>query len=64
MIVAENNRPVFIMMDQFDHFGEKMEDGRLTESSCRKTYRLRDAIVQSRKLGRPLSENEMKKFEL
>lgn len=45
-------------------FGEGMSDGRLTAPSERKSYRLREAILLSKKLGRPLTENEMKKFEI
>jgi len=40
-----------------------MQDGRLTAPSENKVYRLREAILESRKLGRPLTENEMKQFE-
>ena len=47
-----------------DHFGEAMPDGRLTAPSEHKVYRLREAILESRKLGRPLTENEMKQFEV
>lgn len=47
-----------------DCFGEVMPDGRLTEPSEHKVYRLREAILESRKLGRPLTENEMKQFEV
>ena len=48
----------------FDRFGEAMPDGRLTEKSSSKAYSLRDAIMYSRKLGRPLTESEMKQFEV
>lgn len=62
MIVAERkNRTV---LDKFDRFGEMMTDGRLTMPSDGKIYRLREAILLSKKLGRPLSEVEMKQFEL
>ncbi len=62
MIVAERkNRTV---LDKFDRFGEMMTDGRLTTPSDGKIYRLREAILLSKKLGRPLSEEEMKQFEL
>lgn len=47
-----------------DRFGEAMPDGRLTEPSGNKVYRLREAIMQSKKLGRPLTESEMKQFEV
>lgn len=62
MIVAERkNRAVF---DNFDRFGEAMPDGRLTEPSDRKVYRLREAIMLSKQLGRLLTEEEMKRFEI
>lgn len=62
MIVAERkNRAV---LDRFDRFGEIMADGRLTVPSDGKIYRLREAILLSKKLGRPLSEEEMRQFEL
>lgn len=62
MIVAERkNRTV---LDKFDRFGEMMTDGRLTMPSDGKIYRLREAILLSKKLGRLLSEEEMKQFEL
>lgn len=47
-----------------DHFGDAMSDGRLTEQSSGSIYRLRDAIMYSRQLGRPLTESEMKQFEI
>ena len=56
-IIAPSQNP-------FDRFGEEMPDGRLTEHSDGKQYRLRDAIMYSRQLGRPLTENEMKRFEV
>lgn len=62
MILAErmNTRQT----DQFEQFGEKMSDGRMTEASNGKVYRLREAILLSKRLGRPLTENEMKQFEV
>jgi len=45
-------------------FGTAMIDGRLTMPSDGKTYRLRDAINFSIEIGRPLSEEEMKTFEI
>lgn len=47
-----------------DRFGEAMSDGRLTAPSEKKVYRLREAILYSKKLGRPLTEEEMKQFEV
>ena len=62
MIVAERKGKT--ILDKFDRFGEAMPDGRLTAPSNGKTLRLREAILLSKKLGRPLSPEEMKKFEV
>ncbi len=62
MIVAERKERTII--DKFDRFGEAMSDGRLTAPSDGKTYRLREAILLSKQLGRPLSADEMKRFEV
>ena len=62
MIVAE--RKTKITMDKFDRFGEIMSDGRLTAPSDGKVYRLREAILRSKQLGRPLSQEEMRQFEV
>ena len=62
MIVAER-KPVVATRD-YDHFGEAMSDGCLTEPSNGKVYRLREAIAMSKKLGRPLTEEEMKEHEI
>ena len=62
MITAE--RKSVLKYNQYDYFGEKMPDGRLTAPSAGKTYRLREAILLSKRLGRPLTESEMKKFEI
>lgn len=62
MIVAE--RKTKTTMDKLDRFGEAMPDGRLTAPSSGKVYRLREAILLSKQLGRPLSQEEMKKFEV
>ena len=46
MIVAERkSKAVF---DNFDRFGVEMPDGRLTEPSDGKVYRLREAIMLSK----------------
>ena len=47
-----------------DDFGTVMPDGRLTEISSGKIYRLREAILESKRLGRPLTDDEMKKYEV
>ena len=48
----------------FKKFEENITDGRLTVPSDGRTYRLREAILLSKRLGRPLSQDEMKKFEV
>lgn len=48
--------------DKFDHFGEAMPDGRLVEPSSPKPFRLREAILLSKKMGRPLTASEMEQF--
>ena len=50
--------------DDFDRFGEDFPDGRLVEQSSPKPFNLRGAILLSKKLGRPLTESEMKQFEI
>lgn len=62
MIVAERKEKT--IMDKFDKFGEAMSDGRLTAPSDGKVYQLREAILLSKRLGRPLSPEEMKQFEV
>lgn len=62
MIVSER-KPVKAIND-YNHFGEAMPDGRLTTPSNDKTYRLREAIAMTKKLGRPLTDEEMKEFEI
>ena len=41
-----------------------MADGRLTEPSDGKIYRLREAIDEVKRLGRTLTDDEMKCFEV
>ena len=62
MIVAERNMKITV--SEMERFGEAMSDGRLTAPSTGKTYNLRAAIIQSKQLGRPLTDTEMKAFEL
>ncbi len=61
MIVAE--RKIY-SANCMDEFGTKMKDGRLTEPSDGKIYKLREAILASKKLGRPLTAEEMSQFEV
>lgn len=53
-----------IVVDNFDSFGKEMTDGRLTVPSDGKIYRLRDAILMTKKKGRILTSDEMKLFEV
>lgn len=62
MIVAERKQKINV--DNFDRFGEKMPDGRLTAPSDGKVYRLREAILLSKQLGRPLTQEEIRQFEV
>lgn len=45
-------------------FGEQVEDSRLTEPSHGKLFRLREAILLSKRLGRSLTDEEMQLFVL
>ena len=45
-------------------FGEEFQDSRLTEQSDGKIFRLREAILLSKKLGRPLTKEEIENFIL
>ena len=62
MIIVEKNKK----MNDVDYssFGNEMIDGRMTEESDGKVYLLRDAIMYSKILGRELTDEEMKKFEV
>lgn len=62
MILLERENKALI--DHYDRFGEEMPDGRLTEPSNGKKYRLREAILMTKRLGRPLTEDEMRLFEI
>ena len=48
--------------DSAMRFGEEMPDSRLTEPSDGKVYRLREAILLSKRLGRTLTQDEMEQF--
>lgn len=50
--------------DNYNNFGEAMPDGRLTEQSDGNAIKLREAIVFSKQLGRPLTNAEMDRFKL
>ena len=62
MIVAERKHNIQIIDSM--HLEDTMEDGRLTSPSNGKEFRLREAIAYSRKIGRLLTEEEMKQFEI
>ena len=70
MIVAEiepvvASRKSDMLRENFDRFGEDFSDGRLTEQSpTERHFRLHEAIAYSNSLGRPLTEQEMKLFEI
>ena len=46
-----------------DDFEGHLKDGRLTEPDG-KIYRLREVILQMKRLGRMLTEEELKNYEL
>lgn len=70
MIVAElepvvASRNGSMPYEDFNRFGEEFPDGRLTESApAEKHFRLHEAIAYSNSLGRPLTDEEMKQFEV
>lgn len=61
MSIVEENK---IDKNNFEQFGEAMPDGRLTSPSDGKVYRLREAILLTKQLGRLLSPEEMEQFEV
>lgn len=62
MLVTEKKAGVVVI--GMDRFGEVMVDGRLTAPSDNKVYRLREAILHSKQMERPLTDNEMKQYEV
>ena len=48
--------------DSAMRFGEEMTDSRLTEPSEEKIFRLREAILLSKRLERPLTKDELQEF--
>ena len=62
MIVVEKCKKINDI--DYNDFGNEMPDGRMTEESNGKIYKLRDAIMYSRILGRELTDDEMKDFEV
>lgn len=63
MIIAQRPPRVDTGKCDYDRFGEEMPDGRLVEPGG-KMYRLREAIREVERLGRPLTEEEMRQFEI
>lgn len=51
-------------LPDYMRFGEKFPDGRLVNEPDGKRYRLREAFIMVKKIGRPLTEEEMKQFEV
>lgn len=62
--VVVKKRKNKVILGDFDGFNKAMTDGRLTEPSDGKVYRLREAIMLSKQLGKLLTEEEMKRFEI
>jgi hypothetical protein len=61
MIIAERKKN---SVNRLDEFGAEMKDGRLTQPSDGTIYNLREAILTSKRLGRPLTIEEMARFEV
>ena len=45
----------------YEKFGDEIPDSRLTVP-VKKLYRVREAILETKRLGRPLTEEEMEKY--
>lgn len=61
MIDAERKK---YSANRLDEFGTEMQDGRLTQPSDGTIYNLREAILASKRLGRPLTPEEMEHYEV
>ena len=61
MIVTERTKK---KDDKFNQFGDVMPDGRLTMPPSGKLYRVREMVLLSKRLGRPLTSEEIKEFEI
>ena len=67
MIIGEREPlsvKVFDVNNRVINIEQFAEDGRLTEESDGKVYRIREAYLLSRRLGRPLTDEEMLQFEV
>ncbi|MGI5093254.1 hypothetical protein [Treponema socranskii] len=63
-VVCDNYTITLDASDSGMRFGEAMSDTRLTEPSDGKIFKLREAILLSKRLGRPLTKEEMKTFTI
>ena len=62
MIIVPKKQEESKLISDYD-FESNLEDGRLTEPDG-KIYRLREVILQMKRLGRMLTEEELKDYEL
>lgn len=60
MIIAE--RKAQTTAHDYDRFGEAMTDGRLTAAAEGRIYRVRDIVLETRRLGRQLTQEELERF--
>ena len=63
MMTVENNS-IFLEKNTPLYFGEEMPDGRLTANYDSTTFHFKDLLVKRNLLGRPLTKDEMKEFEI
>lgn len=64
MIVMERkNINILNNLTDYNKFGTEMQDGCMIDVSDGKIYRLREAIMLTKVLGRELTKEEMSKFE-
>ncbi|MCR5612161.1 hypothetical protein [Treponema sp.] len=61
-VICDSYKITLNSPDSAMRFGEEMPDSRLTEPSDGTIFRLREAILLSKRLGRPLTKDEMQKF--
>ena len=62
MIIAE--RTSAEGLNRQEYFGKRCRTEDLRSHPAEKIYRLREAILMSKKLGRPLTDREMKEYEI
>ncbi|MDO5564710.1 MAG: hypothetical protein Q4F88_05740 [Eubacteriales bacterium] len=63
MIEKKENSNIKNNVSNYIKFGTEMSDGRMTKASDGRTFRLREAIMRSKFLGRELTSDEMIEFE-